>query len=1162
MRAPRTMLRVLAVQCALLAGLLLIPGAASAALTHNFISSFGAFTGVEGVAVDQTSGDVYVYDAAAGSVLKFDAAGAPAEFSALHADAIEGVGGEGEGENEIAVDSSAGPAAGDIYVANGSQVRIYGADGHSLGVLGEASGKPWGKPCGVAVDSVGHVYVGLYPTEADPNSTVNQYTPAANPVVAANYVSSLWKLNSVCNIAVDTAGDVYADTFSEGPVTKYEALQFSALELEASGTQVSESARAVAVDPASGELYAGRYNEVAQYEPTGGLITSITGLEANAFANSHGVAVNAETGRVYVSDNERARMDIFGPTVIVPDASTGTASNLTATTATVSGHADPAGGGSITTCEFEYGTETPYGQSAPCTLAPPIVGATDVSANLTGLTAGVTYHYRLAVFNANGNGVGQDGTFSTEAPTIEGVSATDIGSEDATLRAQVNNHENATTYSFEYGTADCASNSCTAIPIPPGSLPASAEPAAVSQALHYLQPGVVYHYRLIATSSVGVGTSGDHIFQSFARAGGLTLPDNRAWELVSPVDKNGGGVASVATRTRAAADGDAIGFVSLSGFGDTAGMGANGEYESVRDGAQGTSGWSTHSIMPKLEPIIANQVFSAGLSLYKGEFSGDLENGVLATYTNLSGDRNLEHVTNLYLRRNLGTPGSGNYLTLTACSICATPLVFGIAPRLVGASANFDHVFFEAWAQLTADAPSEPEICVSAGHSCAPRLYEWDQGVVRYVGVLPASEGGGSAIRSIGARDLATSATLPGGSMSEDGSRVLFATPRTNNGFAGPLYMRVDHSSTVRVSASERTAAPDPEADAVFQAASSDLSKVFFMAEGQLTEASINGKALYEYDATKPAGHRLTLIAGNASGVIGASSDGSYLYFMSNVPLLPGQQEFPESGDYGVYLWHDGAIRFVGPLTGFDAQEVDITGNSADSVGARVTPSGKYLLFTAQHGEGLTGYDQTSRCFGGGCSELYLYNAETHALRCASCNPTGAPAVGGAGFALGTLQGGTAQSTHLNHPLSDDGRYVFFSTPERLVPEDHNGAVKDAYEYDSQTGQVHLLSSGSSNQPSYFMDASPDGHDVFFTTFERLVGWDIDTANDLYDARIGGGFPAPTRAVECEGDACSTPVTPPERCHTVEFDIQRPRQRAAADRPEVKGERQGQEEDV
>jgi hypothetical protein len=114
----------------------------------------------------------------------------------------------------------------------------------------------------------------------------------------------------------------------------------------------------------------------------------------------------------------------------------------------------------------------------------------------------------------------------------------------------------------------------------------------------------------------------------------------------------------------------------------------------------------------------------------------------------------------------------------------------------------------------------------------------------------------------------------------------------------------------------------------------------------------------------------------------------------------------------------------------------------------------------------------------------------------------------------------SATTSKLSHALTDDGRYVFFSTAERLLPEDTNGKT-DAYEYDSRTGALHLISSGTDDSPSYFIDASNDGSNAFFVTRQRLSSWDTDTSYDLYDARINGGLPEPAPVpAACEGESC------------------------------------------
>jgi hypothetical protein len=277
--------------------------------------------------------------------------------------------------------------------------------------------------------------------------------------------------------------------------------------------------------------------------------------------------------------------------------------------------------------------------------------------------------------------------------------------------------------------------------------------------------------------------------------------------------------------------------------------------------------------------------------------------------------------------------------------------------------------------------------------------------------------------------------------------------------------------------------------------------------------------------------HNLTLIGPNATGVFGASEDGHRVYYAI--------------GD-DVWYWQDangtpgGSLMHVATLGADDNQIAQfpsrLTTWTSQPPLSRVTPDGRSLLFEASDGAGLApGYqhghcgENTNHTLTGLCSEAYVFRADTSTpgepdVVCASCN-LAAPGALGDTF-LNVRRGVSAAATtpHINRALSDDGRYVFFDTVEALVPEDVNGMV-DAYEYDVQSGQAHLISSGTDLADSYFMDASADGHDVFFVTRAPLVGWDTDQAYDLYDARVGGGFPDPVPSLSCSGDACQGPTT-------------------------------------
>jgi hypothetical protein len=160
------------------------------------------------------------------------------------------------------------------------------------------------------------------------------------------------------------------------------------------------------------------------------------------------------------------------------------------------------------------------------------------------------------------------------------------------------------------------------------------------------------------------------------------------------------------------------------------------------------------------------------------------------------------------------------------------------------------------------------------------------------------------------------------------------------------------------------------------------------------------------------------------------------------------------------------------------------------------------------------------------CRELYLYRADTGRIICVSCNPETDVATGEALTDVKFANNYNPPMQHLSHAISDDGRYVFFTSGEALVPEDTNGNY-DAYEYDTQTESLHLISNGTDGQGAVFLDASPDGRNAFIATTQQLVGWDTDNNADIYDARVNGGFPEPVPVpTSCQGEAC-LPSSPP-----------------------------------
>jgi hypothetical protein len=126
--------------------------------------------------------------------------------------------------------------------------------------------------------------------------------------------------------------------------------------------------------------------------------------------------------------------------------------------------------------------------------------------------------------------------------------------------------------------------------------------------------------------------------------------------------------------------------------------------------------------------------------------------------------------------------------------------------------------------------------------------------------------------------------------------------------------------------------------------------------------------------------------------------------------------------------------------------------------------------------------------------------------------------------------------------LVDGGDRLFFSSFESLSPQDTNDQP-DVYEWEApgsgvctvdassysarDGGCVQLVSSGGSSAASVFVDSDEEGNEVFFTTEANLVPEDTGLI-DIYDARVDGGFVSATAKVECEGQACQSPVAAPQ----------------------------------
>jgi hypothetical protein len=275
-----------------------------------------------------------------------------------------------------------------------------------------------------------------------------------------------------------------------------------------------------------------------------------------------------------------------------PSAITGPLDSFTATSATVTGTVNP--NGSTTSWTFEYGTTTGYGAQTLTENAGTGSANLAVSAALTGLTPGTTYHYRLVAMSTAGTTDGSDGIFTTAGatttttttttsgpgPTATTGSVSSVTPSSAKLNGSVNPNDQPTTWYFQYGpTLSYGSQS------PTTSIPAGTSSVSVSFSLSGLAAATIYHYRLVATNASGTSDGADRTF-------GSTPP---------PVVQTGTAEGAEATSVTLTAAVDAEG-LSTNWYFQYGTSTAYGTTTSTVSAGSGTSARTVTATISKLEP--------------------------------------------------------------------------------------------------------------------------------------------------------------------------------------------------------------------------------------------------------------------------------------------------------------------------------------------------------------------------------------------------------------------------------------------------------------------------------------------------------------------------------------------------------------------------------
>ncbi|MHB8658974.1 MAG: hypothetical protein ACYC91_13645 [Solirubrobacteraceae bacterium] len=183
-----------------------------------------------------------------------------------------------------------------------------------------------------------------------------------------------------------------------------------------------------------------------------------------------------------------------------PSVATDSATLIGSSSAVLNGHVNP--NGATTAYNFDVGLTTAYGIVTPTQELGKLTKSVRVKAPVSDLLPGTVYHYRLAAINAAGGALGGDRTFKTSGsppPEVATGPANDLGPFSANLTGVVNQHGAATTYVFQYGTTISYGYETFSRVVPAGETPVT-----VTEALTALEPGTIFHYRIVAVHAGSV----------------------------------------------------------------------------------------------------------------------------------------------------------------------------------------------------------------------------------------------------------------------------------------------------------------------------------------------------------------------------------------------------------------------------------------------------------------------------------------------------------------------------------------------------------------------------------------------------------------------------------------------------------------------------------
>ena len=1112
----------LAAMCTVALGLLLTPVASAQNTPYFHVGSFDSGDPVFGIAVDQSTNNVYVAQSSGAplnltnGVTQFSASGGSSDSvtqSIFVSFSYTGVAVDPVNDDVYAYQTSPGIATYDCSsIASGSCSRVG-----SFSPSG-----PAGAFVQIASDSAGNVY---YPNQT--TETVQEFSPSGTLLNTFSGNATVGAFTKPQGVAVDSNGDVFV--VDAGRVVE---IAGSGGQPDPSGAESvldSGNSQDVTADPVTNDVFVLDLNatscgslsspcyQVVGYHSGGSQFADFgAGTIANNGAGnpSDHLAVDDATGNVYVSDYKSA-VSIFSPHA-PPSATTGQASGVAATSVTLNGTVNP--NGSDTHYFFEYGLTTSYGQDSPPAPGADAGSGTSpvpVSTTVSGLQPDKTYHFQLVASSQGGTTDGGDETFTTPAapPLVGGEQSLDVTQTGAQLSAQVNPNNQDTHYYVEDSSSPLGA--CPRLPAQTGTDAGSSfGNQSVSQLIGGLGPSSTYHYRVVAYNNTGVTCGSDTTLQTLAPA---QQPGGRAFELVS---------SDLGTPQDFVHDQQIVG---LSPDGQTvflkAWRGTAFEYFTSN---RAQSGWKmtaepTGSALANT-PAFGIPLFYGGTDAGSAFFTGPGAANPPPSSVYEVGATGLQLVSHDQAGAPVNVVPSGGGF----CGACVI-------------SRNGSHFAFQASGALTAGA-----------NGAVANVYESDaQGRLT---LISAPSAGAPAPPTAHPSELGTATggfvavNFPN-AISADGARVYFSTaeqldPSMPDDGQPHLYLRdIATQTTTLVSKSQ---VPGSQADSIvtggssddvtFGGATPDGSEAFFLSAAQLTgdAPAANGTAhLYEYNA---ASGQLSYVARAADGsastgkqaFVAVSNDGSHVFFTDTAQL---NADAPADSSPKLYvrdLSPGGSTQYIAEV-------------SPDPAQLQVSDDGQTLLFTSTAKLTPDATDSLQHVYlwraGSGLSLISKGSGGDSgwigSVSDLSSRDGGFDSAGAAGlitqFSTGGGGGGRA--------LSADGSWAFFSSQQQLTPDASAGTNWKVYGY--HDGELSLISPASNTQDSFFDDSSPDGSDVYFETREALVPQAAAASGsvEVYDARIGGGFPASEASTgSCPDNACdATPPAAPPVAGTVSF---------------------------